>query len=72
MNPEDYLKRPYTFCLVWDEESQTWAGTVKEFPGCFAQGVRNLILVRLWWAAIDWIAAAQGLGQDIPEPEVNI
>ena len=37
MNPEEYLKRPYQFILIWDEESQTWTGTVAEFPGCIAQ-----------------------------------
>ena len=71
MTPEEYLKRPYTFCSVWDEESRTWTGTVKEFPGCIAQGDSWSIVWKLRIAARDWISAAQDLGQEIPEPEVE-
>jgi len=70
MTPEEYLKRPYTFCSVWDEESRTWTGTVKEFPGCIAQGDSWSIVWKLRIAARDWIEAAQDLGQDIPEPAI--
>ncbi len=64
-----YIARPYHFVLVWDEESLTWSGSVKEFPGCFAQGDSLNIIGRLDEAAQDWIAAALDLGQEIPEPE---
>lgn len=72
MTPEEYLKRPYTYCLIWDEGSKTWTGTIKEFPGCITQtGIGEDALERLYWAALDWIAAALDLGQKIPEPEVS-
>jgi predicted RNase H-like HicB family nuclease len=68
--PEEYLKRPYHYILVWDEESQTWAGKVKELPGCLAQGESwAFTMVRLRSAALDWIAAALDLGQEIPGVE---
>jgi predicted RNase H-like HicB family nuclease len=69
MTPEEYLKRPYQFCLIWDEESRTWTGTVKEFSGCISQGDTWNIVFKLRRAAIDWIAAALDLVQAIPEPE---
>ena len=70
MTPEEYLKRPYTYCLVWDEETETYTGLIKEFPGCLSQGDSVLsTMVSLNDAALDWIAAAQDLGQAIPEPE---
>ena len=70
MTPEEYLKRPYHFILVWDDESKTWTGTVREFPGCIAQGYSVMgVCENLWHAALDWIAAALDLGQKIPEPE---
>jgi len=68
MTPEEYMKRPYHFILVWDEESHTWSGKIKEFPGCFAQGDGWSIVFKLRHAALDWIAAALDLGQEIPEP----
>ena len=71
MTPAEYLKKPYHYVLVWDEESQTWTGTVKEFPGCISQGDTRTVLGKLYKAAEDWIAAALDLGQEIPEPEVK-
>ena len=73
MTPAEYLKRPYCFCLIWDEESLTYTGFVKEFPGCLSQG-KSLIgtYKNLWQAAHDWIAAALDLGQEIPEPEEKV
>ena len=69
MTPEEYLKKPYHYILVWDEESKTWTGKVKEFPGCVVQADNWNIINRLDQAALDWIAAALDLGQEIPEPE---
>lgn len=69
MTPAEYLKLPYTFCLIWDEESKTWTGTVQEFPGCIAQSEYiDEILMSIREAARDWVAAALELGQEIPEP----
>jgi len=69
MTPSEYLSRPYHFILVWDQESQTWTGTVKEFSGCTAQASEGFILSAIWDAARDWIEAAIDMGQEIPEPE---
>jgi predicted RNase H-like HicB family nuclease len=69
MTPEQYLELPYTYCLVWNQESKTWTGTIKELPGCIAQGYTAEILDNLWYAALDWISAALDLGQKIPRPE---
>jgi predicted RNase H-like HicB family nuclease len=70
MNPIEYLRRPYHYIFVWDDASRTITGTIKEFPGCIAQGA---FIEECWYhlydAAIDWIAAALDLGQEIPEPE---
>jgi predicted RNase H-like HicB family nuclease len=68
MTPEEYMNRPYTYCLVYDSESKTWTGKIKEFPGCIAQGDGWEIIFMLRRAALDWIAAALELGQEIPEP----
>ena len=72
MTPEEYLKRPYHFILVYDVDSDTWTGTVKEFPGCISQvSYAGDMMIELQYAALDWIAAALDLGQAIPEPEVK-
>lgn len=72
MTPAEYLKKPYHFILVWDEESRTWTGTIKEFPGCINQKSHwTDTLEGLYWAARDWITAALDQGQKIPEPEVE-
>ena len=69
MTPAEYLKRPYSWCLVWDTESKTWTGRILEFPGCIAQAdSADILLMDLKQAAHDWIAAALDLGQEIPEP----
>lgn len=69
MTPDDYLKRPYQYILIWDEDSKIWAGRIKEFPGCFAIGDAWNIIWKLRISAHYWIAAALDLGQAIPEPE---
>lgn len=70
MKPIEYLRRPYHYILVYDEDSQTWTGTVKEFPGCITQNLTaSDTMEDLVDAAEDWIAAALDLGQEIPEPE---
>ena len=70
MTPEEYMGKPYTYCLVYDSESDTWTGTLKEFPGCIAQADTGAeCLWQLDRAAIAWIEAALDIGQEIPEPE---
>ena len=69
MTPAEYLRRPYHWCLVWDTESKTWTGRILEFPGCIAQAdSADILLSDLKQAALDWIAAALDLGQEIPDP----
>ena len=69
MTPAEYLKRPYSWCFIWDNDSMTWTGTIKEFPGCITQvGIGEDGLKNLYDAAHDWIAAALDQGQEIPEP----
>jgi predicted RNase H-like HicB family nuclease len=70
MKPKEYLRLHYHHVFVWDETSQTWTGTVKEFSGCIAQGDSiQSCWISLYITALDWIAAALDLGQEIPEPE---
>ena len=69
MTPEEYLEKPYHYILVWDKESKTWTGKVKEFPGCVTQGDFMQIHNDIFNAAFDWIVAALAQGQKIPEPE---
>lgn len=70
MTPEEYLKKSYSYCLIYDDESMTWHGKVLEFPGCFAQNLTPFETMEdLQWAALDWIAAALDQGQEIPEPK---
>lgn len=76
MTPEDYLKRPYTRCYVPDGEGG-YTFFMLEFPGCIIKVERDPIddaaleygEILLEQAALEWIAAALDLGQEIPEPE---
>ena len=68
---KEIMKRPYTYCLIREAGSGIWTGTIKEFPGCIAQDNGYDIIESLYSTALDWIAAAQDLGQKIPEPEVQ-
>lgn len=67
----DYLKAPYARMLM-PEEDGTFVAEILEFPGCVAEGKtaqeahENLI-----GAATNWIEAALGSGQEIPEPTAN-
>ena len=69
MTPEEIMERPYTYCLIRNTDG-VWSGTIKEFPGCIAQDTSIFILANLYETAIDWIEAAQDLGQTIPEPAI--
>ena len=73
MTPEKYMRLPYTYCLIWDEKSRTWAGKILEFPGCIAQGKTGPeTLKSLYRVALSWIAAALDLGQTIPAAVASI
>lgn len=71
ITPSEYLKRPYSWCFIpifEDGEFCGYATSIREFPGCLAQG-KNLFDAEknLHDAAYDWIAAALSRGQEIPE-----
>jgi len=69
LNPEDYLKLPYTRILIPDEESGTFTAEIIEFPGCISQAdTPEEAYNRLEEAAKSWIEAALDLGQAIPSP----
>ena len=69
MTPEEFLRRPYMRVLIPDEETGTFAAMVPEFPGCITQGDSpDEAYARLHEAALEWIEAAQNLGQPIPNP----
>lgn len=76
MTPEEYLKRPYHWCFVPLFSGSQFNGyyvCIKEFPGCLAEGdTLDEAWDNLHDAALDWIAAALDLGQEIPEPEEKI
>ncbi len=68
MEPEDYLKKPYSRIIVPDERG-LYSGEILEFPGCFAVGSSPEEVVKnLEEAALSWIMAAQDEGMQIPEP----
>ena len=70
MTPEEIMERPYTYCLIRNTDG-IWSGTIKEFPGCIAQNSHaGDCITDLLYTALDWIEAAQDLGQTIPEPAI--
>ena len=68
---EEYLKEPYTYILVPDEQGG-YAAEILEFPACFAEGeTANEAMKALYSAAAGWIRAALAQGQEIPPPLRN-
>ena len=71
MTPKDYLKRPYHFVIVRDDDA--YMGTVDEFPGCIAcADTPEETMSRLMDVAEGWLAAALALGQPIPLPKPDV
>ena len=65
------LSRPYSRVLVPDENGG-YSATVREFPGCFAEGdTANEAIQNLESAAESWLLSCLGMGRTIPEPEVS-
>ena len=65
---QNRLKKPYARVLI-PEEDGTYSAELLEFPGCFADGdTPGDAIQNLEEAAVSWIEAASGQGQDIPEP----
>lgn len=73
IKPEEFASSPYRRVLIYDAESDTYTGKIEEFPGCILQGdTAEETNRRLEEVGALWIADAQDLGQDIPEPrELN-
>lgn len=62
------LRRSYTR-MVKPDESGVFVATIREFPGCVADGDSiHEAISRLELAAESWIEAAREMGQSIPEP----
>ena len=63
------IKR-YGMTIVWSEEDEAYLAEVPELPGCMADGksyqeaLKNAEVVME-----EWIATAQELGREIPEPQ---
>lgn len=74
MKPGDYLDLPYHIELVHDcaIDSEGWVATVRELPGCLAQGETQAdALANLREAMESWIEAMLDLGRGIPPPAVE-
>ncbi len=68
MEPEEYLKKPYSRIIIPDEGG-LYSGEILEFPGCFADGSSlEEVVQNLEEAALSWIMAAEDQGMQIPEP----
>ena len=63
------LFRAYRRVLVPDPAGGGYTGLITEFPGCISEGeTAEEALHNLELAAVNWIEAAQELGQEIPLP----
>ena len=66
----DTTKPHYEIILYWSEADQAILAEIPELPGCMAHGSNYHDAVANAEAAIDgWIATAEELGRDIPEPK---
>lgn len=66
--PEEYLKEPYTFLVIRDDDG-TFAVEVSEFEGCFSQGeTADEAMANITEAATNWIEATIRNGKPIPPP----
>lgn len=72
MKIDDYMKLPYTMMAVYDAESGTWTGAVRELPGCLTQANTFEALEGMLKDAMHgWIRAALDMGQEIPKPSLK-
>ena len=59
----------YSVHIVWSEEDSAYIASVRELPGCLADGATQeeaLAAVRVVIA--EWIETAKEVGRDIPPP----
>ena len=71
MEPEDYVKLPYSRVFI-PEESGGYSCSVLELPGCFSCGDT---LEEAWNmindAIVCWVDASLDLGHEIPTPFIS-
>ena len=71
MTSEEYLALPYSREVVPDSEGGSFAGMIREFPGCFSQGTTvEETYAELERAALSWLDAEIAAGHEIPRPAV--
>ncbi|WP_072620754.1 type II toxin-antitoxin system HicB family antitoxin [Spirulina major] len=59
----------YQLVIYWSYEDDCFVVEVPELPGCFADGQSYTEAVRNVEGVIrEWIATAQELGREVPEP----
>lgn len=67
----EILSRSYSRVLIPDENGG-YSATMREFPGCFAEGeTANEAIQNLESAAESWLLACLARGIGVPEPEVS-
>lgn len=65
---EQYLKAPYSYSFIQDEDG-TFAAEVLEFEGCYSQGeTPEQAMNNIQEAAKNWIEATLRSGKPIPTP----
>jgi predicted RNase H-like HicB family nuclease len=68
-SPKEYVNLPYQIALRADERNGGWTAQVEELPGCQAHGDSpEQAARRLRGAMEEWVGAALGRGEDVPEP----
>ena len=63
------MQSRYELVIYWSDEDQCFVAEVPELPGCMADGSSYHEAVKNVETIIDeWIATANALGRQIPEP----
>lgn len=69
---DDYLSDAYSWETIFDRESGRYTATIKEFPGCIAEGEsRQEALDNLESIGRTWLEISLERGLDIPPPVEN-
>lgn len=65
-DPEQILKRAYHW-VVQPDETEWWAASILEFPGCYSQGkTAEEAVANLREAALGWLESMLGQKNEIP------
>ena len=63
------MNNRYELVIYWSDEDKCFIAEVPELPGCMADGASYQDAVKNVEVIIEeWIATAQDLGRNIPEP----